>query len=72
MNELLFQNLMKLPKVNLINLMDLALDEMQSYNGQTKLSSIMRALDAEEIEYRWKLPSIKKMKEATKDGCLFE
>jgi hypothetical protein len=57
----------KLPKQVAINLLLAALDEMQSYNGQSQTSAVARALDAKEIAggangTRWKLPSIAETK----------
>lgn len=69
MNEIsdpLFDYIEKLPKRAAINLLLSALDEMQSYNGQSLTSAICRALDAREIETdsgsRWQMPSLAQTK----------
>ena len=67
MIDSLYTLLMKLPRANLINLFWEALDEMQSYNGHSKLHCIMSALGAEEIEEgKWKRPSFSEAKKNTK------
>lgn len=48
-------------KAHIINLMLAALDEMQSYNGQSATSAICRAMEGEETEdddgcVAWRLP----------------
>ena len=47
MQDDLYNYLMKLPKANLINLMWSALDEMQAYNGRSRMFCIMEAMGAE-------------------------
>ena len=64
---------MKLPKANIINLMELALDNMQAYNGRTRQTCILEALGADEYENEegnisWKLPTKKEMRENTDCG----
>jgi hypothetical protein len=62
---------MKLPKKHILNLMWEALDEMQSYNGRSKQTCILIAMNAEEHEdfkkggSSWKLPSMAKLKRDT-------
>jgi predicted CopG family antitoxin len=56
----LYGKLLDMKKENLLDLMLNALDEMQSFNGQTVTSAIMRATGAEETydengNARWKL-----------------
>ena len=71
MSDGLYELLMKLPRANLINLLYHALDEMQQYNGRSKLHCIMTALGAKEIEEgRWERPSIAEAKRATR-SCAF-
>jgi len=59
MNEKLYDILLSLPKQALLNVMIEALEEMQSYNGQSTTSAVMRAIGGEESEdgRRWKVPS---------------
>ena len=67
MNEKLYELLMKLPKKNLINIMWSALDEMQAYNGRTRMYCIMESIGADitELEdgrYKYLPPSISEIK----------
>ena len=74
MTDLLYNYLMKLPKHHLVCLMWNALDEMESWNGQSKTSAITRALGGEvdqETGRRFRLPSIKQAKEMS-DTTIFE
>jgi len=59
MNEQLYDRLLELPKQALLNVMLEALDEMQSYNGQSKTSAIMKAIGGVQSEdgRSWKVPS---------------
>ena len=70
MNDALYENLMKLPKSNIIALMWAALDEMQAYNGRTRTFCIVEAAGGEVVEgedgrTKYRLPSVAKMKENT-------
>ena len=68
-SDILYNRLLKLPRVNLINLMWAALDEMEAYNRRSKIYCIMEAMEAECIDSeegtKWKIPSLPKMKKAT-------
>lgn len=70
MNDRLYIQLMKTPRANLIALMMMSLDEMQSFNGRSRGECIRLVLDCE-LELRkdgrsfWRIPSIRKIKEAT-------
>lgn len=71
MNEKLYQELLKLPRANLIHLMWEALDEMQSYNNRTRTHCIALAIRAEVMEqpdghHLYKLPPLSQIKETTK------
>lgn len=73
MSDGLYELLMKLPRANLIALLWEALDEMQGYNGNSKLHCIMTALGAKEIEEgRWERPSVAEAKKATKSCAFFD
>jgi len=50
MSDKLYELLLKLPKKNLVNLLWESLDEMQSYNGNTKTYCICKALGFKEKE----------------------
>lgn len=65
MSEKVFKLLEKFTKNELIDLMYSALDEMQSYNGRTKLFCIMTALGAklDEEKNMYTLPTMEQMKE---------
>ncbi len=70
MNEKLYELLMKLPKKNLINIMWSALDEMQAYNGRTRMYCIMESIGADITEmedggYKYLPPSISEIKKNT-------
>ena len=72
MNEKLYEQLIKLPRHNLISLMWGALDEMQDYNGRSRLECIMLAMgDAAEHEekedgtMRYKIKSLAELKRQT-------
>lgn len=68
MDEKLYQLLLKLPKENIVNLMWEALDEMQSYNGRSRQTCIMLAMDATEVgEGKRKLPSLAEIKRSTEN-----
>ena len=70
MNEKLYELLLKLPRRNLLNLMLVALDEMQSYNGRSAAVCILLAVGATEDEEesgRWRLPSLAQIREITND-----
>ena len=66
MNEKLYNQIMKLPKRNIINLMWEALDEMQAYNGRSRQECILLAMGASPIDSKWKLPTQRELKENTK------
>ena len=70
--ERLYEVLMKLPRKNLIHLMFDALDEMQTYNGRTKMCCICYAMGCKESDdgKSYTIPSLRKIKENT-DSCLF-
>lgn len=73
MTESLCNFLMKLPRANLINLMLESLDNMQHYNGQSRMRVILEVLGAKEIEEgRWERPSLVKAKEATSSTILLD
>ncbi len=60
-SDTLYERIERLPKTVIFNLMLSALDEMQSYNGQSCGSAICRAMGAEEKENEegrtyWKIP----------------
>ncbi len=62
-SEKLLDLIYSLPKDKAIRLMFAALNEMQSYNGQSQTSAICRAINAEEVEDgRYRLPSTKELK----------
>lgn len=71
MNDKLYDLLLKLPKKNLLNLLWLALDVMQSYNGQSRTKAIVTAIGGEQKEAegdlpeRYVVPSLAKIKEIT-------
>lgn len=70
MDDKLYDILMKLPKANIINLMEGSLDYMQGYNGRSRQTCILEALGADEYENEegkisWKLPTQKEMKKYT-------
>ena len=72
MNERLYEILMKLPRANLINLMWAALDEMQAYNGRTRLDCVILAIgDATECKEKdngtmsYKIKSLEELKRNT-------
>lgn len=72
MSDEFYAFLMKLPRANLINLLDESLDLMQQYNGRSRMTCIMMALNAKEIEEgKWERPTLKAAKEATKNGSLY-
>ena len=74
LSEKVRDRIKKLPKENIINLLELSLDEMQAYNGQSISSAVFRAIDAEcidEEELRWRLPTQKQLREITNDGLVF-
>jgi hypothetical protein len=60
-SDKLYEILIKLPRKNLINIMWGALDEMQSYNGQSRQGCILEAMGAEKAtsksgSFKYKLP----------------
>lgn len=65
-NDELYNYIYKLPKRAAIELLLSAIDEMQSYNGQSQTSAICHAMGAEMLETsegnRWKLPPITQTK----------
>ena len=61
MNEKLYEFIMKLPKKNIINLMFIALEEIQGYNGQTMKECILKNLC--EGEKKISLKEIKELME---------
>jgi len=67
MDDKLYDFLLKLPRANLIHLMWSALDEMQHYNGQSRIRAIARTLDARESQSgdKWILPTLRKVREDT-------
>lgn len=70
MDDKLYELLMKLPRKNLISVMMQALDEMQAWNGRTRLHCICIALGCEEKmqndgSQSYKVPSLKEIKENT-------
>lgn len=68
MDNKLFETVMKLPKEHIVNLMWNALDEMQYYNGRTKTTCILLAMGAKEADsdgHKWRIPSLKELKENT-------
>lgn len=71
MNDKLYKIIMKLPKANIINLMEHALDTMQAYNGRSRQTCILEALGATEYEdektgkITWGVPSEKEMRKNT-------
>jgi len=71
MDDKLFNYLASLPRANLINLMFMALDEMQHCNSWSRERAIMHAIEAEEVrDGAWKLPSLTKVKELTSQMVL--
>lgn len=71
MNDRLYETLMKLPRHNLICLMEEALDIMQGYNGQTRMECIIAAIggrteeNPENGHMRHYIPSLKTIKQNT-------
>ena len=68
MNEIsgtLYNWLMSFRRVVIVNIMLAAMDEMESYNGQSQTSAIMRAIGAEDVEVdgkpAWKYPKRSKI-----------
>ena len=69
MNERLHDFLLQLPRENLINLMEMAVDEMQSYNGRTIDFCILTALEAKPLdETKWKFPTLAHARNLTNVG----
>jgi len=69
MEKALYDALLRLPQENIINLMWMALDEMQAYNGRSQTQCICLAIGAETRETGgrvfYKIPSHEKLIEAT-------
>jgi hypothetical protein len=70
MNDKLYIQLLKIPRANLIVLMMNALDEMQSYNGRTRMECIAIALGLESREKEdgtmiYRLPTVAEIKKST-------
>ena len=70
MNDKLYETLRKLPRHNLICLMDEALDIMQGYNGQTRTECIIRAIGGKIVEgdngsIKVSIPKLKEIKKNT-------
>lgn len=62
MEDNLYDTLKKLPKENIINLMMLALDEMELYNGRSRITCIMLAMGATQTDDgKWKIPAMTKV-----------
>ena len=65
-SDRLYEMLLLLPRRNLLNLMLMALDEMQAYNGKSRGAAIMEALCAEYVPDKgYKIPSLKIIKKLT-------
>ena len=70
MDDKLYELLMKLPRKNLIGCMMQALDEMQSWNGRSRLHCICMAMGCDEKmkddgNSTWTVPSLKEIKDNT-------
>jgi hypothetical protein len=70
MHDKLYDTLMKLPRHNLICLLDEALDIMQGYNGQSKTECIIHAIGGKIVEgdngsIRFSIPKLKEIKKST-------
>lgn len=64
MNEKLYEILSKLPAEVLLNIIWSSLNEMQSYNGQTKQEAILKAIGATKTDVgNWKIPNAKQIAE---------
>lgn len=70
MEDKLFDALLKLPKENIINLMMIALDGMQQYNGKSRTTCVLLAMGATQTDDgKWKIPAISVVKQNTE--CFF-
>lgn len=71
MQDNLYELLMKLPKKNLINLMWAALDEMQGFNGRSRMFCIMESMgvplapDDNNNQTKWVKPNLADIRKNT-------
>lgn len=76
MSDALYEILMKLPKKNIINLMFEALDDMQSWNGRTRMFCVLNNIGATGTEtetgsYKWEMPTVAEAKRSTNHSPIF-
>lgn len=71
MDDKLYEILSKLPAETLLNLVWSSLDEMQSYNGQSKQEAILKAIGATRTDSGgWRIPEAKQIAENCQSSFL--